>query len=128
MVYCGMALVPVDMDPLSLHGAIATHELAKILNELIRASVRVAAILPTQVNQRLQMTEVIFKSLRTFADRTGIHILPPIRTDTSVAKATKQRQFLQDFDPACKAITDYNSAFDEVLTMLEEPTRAAITA
>jgi chromosome partitioning protein len=128
MVYCGQAIVPVDMDPLSFHGAVATHELAKILNELIRASVHITAILPTQVNQRLQMTEVILKSLHGFRERTGIPILSPIRTDTSVAKATKQRQFLQDFDPTCKAVQDYTAAFDEVFPTIEVPARVALTA
>lgn len=128
MVYCRKALIPVDMDPLSLHGAIATHELTRILNELVRASVDVAGILPTQVNQRLQMTEIINNSLRAFAERTGIPILPAIRTDTSVAKAVKQRQFLQDFDPTSKAMEDYNAAFDRLLTILEVPADVAITA
>ena len=128
MVYCGKALIPVDMDPLSLHGAVATHELTRILNELVKATVHVAGILPTQVNQRLQMTEVIHKSLLAFGERTGIPILPIIRTDTSVAKAVKQRQFLQDFDPACKAVEDYNVAFDTLMALLEAPTNVAVTA
>jgi chromosome partitioning protein len=128
MVYCGKALIPVDMDPLSLHGAVATHELTRILNELVRASITVAAILPTQVNQRLQMTEVINKSLKAFGERTGIPILPAIRTDTSVAKAVKQRQFLQDFDPACKAVEDYHTAFDQLMARLEAPANVPVTA
>jgi chromosome partitioning protein len=128
MVYCGKSLIPVDMDPLSLHGAVATHELTRILNELVRASVSVAGILPTQVNQRLQMTEVINKSLQAFGERTGIPILPIIRTDTSVAKAVKQRQFLQDFDPACKAAEDYNAAFDKLLALIEAPANGTVAA
>jgi len=128
MVYCEQALIPVDMDPLSLHGAIATHELTRILNELVRASVRVAGILPTQVNQRLQMTEVIQNSLRSFAERTGIPMLPAIRTDTSVAKAVKQRQFLQDFDPGCKAMGDYSAAFAVLLAQFERSANVAVPA
>ncbi len=128
MVYCGQAVVPVDMDPLSFHGVVATHELAKILNDLVRASVQIAAVIPTQVNQRLQMTEVILKSLQGFAERTGIRILSSIRTDTSVAKATKQRQFLQDFDPTCKSVLDYTVAFDEIYPSLEVTSRVALSA
>jgi cellulose biosynthesis protein BcsQ len=128
MVYSGKALIPVDMDPLSLHGAVATHELTRILNELVRATVVVAGILPTQVNQRLQMTEVINKSLKAFGERTGIPILPAIRTDTSVAKAVKQRQFLQDFDPACKAVEDYHAAFNQLMALLEVPGNVTVTA
>ena len=128
MVYCRKSLIPVDMDPLSLHGAVATHELTRILNELVHAAVTVAGILPTQVNQRLQMTEVIAKSLQAFGERTGIPILPIIRTDTSVAKAVKQRQFLQDFDPTCKAAEDYTAAFDKLMTLLEAPANVTVTA
>lgn len=121
MVYCSKTLVPVDMDPLSLHGAVATHELTRILNDLINADVQVAGILPTQVNLRLQMTDVISNSLKAFAERAGIALLPAIRTDTTVAKATKQRMFLEDFDPACKAMEDYRIAFDRFMHVLEEP-------
>jgi chromosome partitioning protein len=119
MVYCEKAIIPVDMDPLSLHGAIATHELTRILNDLIRASVSVAGIIPTQVNHRLQMTEIILNSLRSFAERTGIPLLPSIRTDTTVAKAVKQRQFLQDFDPTCKAVCDYEAGFEKLIALVE---------
>jgi len=87
----------------------------------------VAGMLPTQVNQRLQMTEVIQNSLIAFAERTGIPMLPAIRTDTSVAKAVKQRQFLQDFDPTCKAIGDYNAAFEMLLAQTEKTAHVAVT-
>ena len=128
MVYCGQTLIPMDMDPLSLHGAIATYELTRILNDLIKASVRVVAVLPTQVNNRLQITEVISQSLKEFAERAQIPTLPSIRTDATVAKAVKQRQFLQDFDPTCKALGDYKIAFDELLASLEVPLHVQVPA
>lgn len=128
MVYCGQTLIPVDMDPLSLHGAIATHELTRILNELVRASIHVVGILPTQVNNRLQMTEVINNSLRAFGERVGVPILPCIRTDATVAKAVKQKQFLQDFDPVCKAMGDYHTAFEQLLVLMKEPVSVALSA
>jgi chromosome partitioning protein len=128
MVYCGQTLLPVDMDPLSFHGAVATHELTRILNELIHASISVTALLPTQVNQRLQMTQMISKSLESFAEKNRIPILNAIRTDTTVAKATRQRVFLQDFDPACKAIEDYHQAFETLMQIIEVPARDAVQA
>jgi chromosome partitioning protein len=128
MVYCGKALVPVDMDPLSLHGAVATHELTRILNELLRTDVRVAGLLPTQVNLRLQMTEVITNSLKSFAERASIPLLPAIRTDTTVTKATKQRVFLQDYDDTCKAMEDYRTAFETLLSLLEASPHVQIAA
>ena len=74
------------------------------------------------------MTEVINKSLKAFGERTGIPILPIIRTDTSVAKAVKQKQFLQDFDPSCKAVEDYTAAFNQLMSSLEVPSDVAVTA
>ena len=43
-----------------------------------------------------------------------------IRTDTSVVKSNKERQFLVDFDPKSKALEDYQIVADEILTIVRQ--------
>jgi chromosome partitioning protein len=57
--------------------------------------------------------------LEGLSNRFSVPILQEIRTDTAVAKATRQKQFLVDFDPKCKAVEDYNKAAQQLLDIFE---------
>jgi chromosome partitioning protein len=120
MTYAKALLIPVSMDPLSLQGAAASIETARTLSSLIRLSIRPVAILPVMVDRRLQITEVVYASLRDLSTRTNIPLLPPIRTDTTVTKCSRAKKFLVDFDPRAKALEDYNQALEALLTLLGE--------
>ena len=98
MTYARSLLIPVSMDPLSLQGG-GHIETARTLSSLIRMSIWPVAILPVMVDRRLQITEVVSASLRELSVRTNIPLLPPIRTDTTVTKCSRAKQFLADFDP-----------------------------
>lgn len=111
LVYAQRILVPVDMDPLSFQGAVASYQAATGLNRLFRVDVRCVGVLPTKVNRVLQLTKVIEPSLEEFCRREGIPLLPGIRVDQSVGKALKARQFLEDFDGGSRAAQDYAAAF-----------------
>ena len=79
--------------------------------------------LPTQVNRRNQVTDVVSTALGILSRKTTVPVLPEIRTDQTVHKAARARQFLIDYDPKCKAAEDYQKAF-EVITAsiaIEEP-------
>ena len=78
------------------------------------------AILPVMVDRRLQITEVVSASLRELSVRTNIPLLPPIRTDTTVTKCSRAKQFLADFDPRAKALEDYHNALSTLLQLLGE--------
>ena len=126
MTYAQRVLIPMDMDPISYQGAVASYETALTCNKLFRdTDVRVVGILPTKFNKALQMTKVMEPSARSFCDRTGILLLPPIRQDVNIAKSMKSRKFLEDFDPACKAMEDYRAAFRLLLPKLEHDGRRA---
>ena len=43
------------------------------------------------------------------AKRHNVPVMPLIRTDSSVVKAGRHRQFLQDFDPKSRALEDYRA-------------------
>ena len=120
MVYAKTLLIPVSMDPLSLQGAAASIETARTLSSLIRMDIHPVAILPVMVDRRLQMTEIVTASLQDLSARTGIPLLTPIRTDTTVTKCSRAKSFLIDYDPRAKAVEDYNVALDQLLTLLEQ--------
>jgi chromosome partitioning protein len=118
MIYAKQLLIPVTMDPLSLQGAAATFETTRTLNELFRMDIRAVALLPTMVDQRFQMTQVITESLKGLSGRFGISLLHAIRTDSTVTKAIRAKKFLADYDPRCKAMEDYQVACGELLDLV----------
>jgi len=109
MVYTRQVLIPVAMESLSVQGAMAAVQAADVLNRLyyLNPPVKVAGLLPVMVNRRLQMTETVLQTLASVAEGEGIPLFPAIRTDTSVVKAGRHKQFLAEFDPKSKALEDY---------------------
>jgi chromosome partitioning protein len=120
LVYAQRMLIPVAMDPLSLQGVGANVESARLLNAALRVDVRAVAILPVIVDRRLQMTAVVLESLEELSERLHIPVLHGIRTDATVTKATRARQFLADYDPRCRAMEDYQIVFQQLSAMFEE--------
>ena len=59
------------------------------------------------VNQRVAMTEPIMESLRRLSTQRNVPLLPTVRTDTTVVKASRERMFLPEVDSKCKAWEDY---------------------
>ena len=118
LMYAQQALIPLTMDPLSLQGAYAVLQTAWSLNSLFKASIKAVAILPVMVDKRLAMTDLIYQSIDTISKEQSLPILHSIRVDSTVQKASRSKQFLQDFDPKCKAVEDYRIATDELLEYL----------
>lgn len=119
LMYAKQLLIPLTMDPLSLQGAYAAIQTTATLNALFSVSIQPVAVLPVQVDRRLQMTEVIMESLQTMARQYTIPVLPSVRTDSTVTKATRARKFLADFDPKCKAAEDYAAVGTTLLDHLK---------
>jgi chromosome partitioning protein len=124
MLYAQNLIIPVSMDGLSLQGAVAAIETARTLSDLFRVPIRPMAILPVMVDRRLQLTEVILDSLKSVSEKYDTPILPQIRTDAVVSKASRRGQFLVDFDPKCKAFEDYTAACRELSRMFPESANA----
>jgi chromosome partitioning protein len=119
LVFARNVLIPLDMDMLSLQGAQAAIESANLLNEMYGIGIEAVGFLPTQVNRRNQVTDVVSNALAILSRKTGIPVLPEIRTDQTVHKAARARQFLFDYDPKCKAAEDYVKAFETITQTIE---------
>jgi hypothetical protein len=70
------------------------------------------------VDRRIGLTRISRSLLAELEARYSVPLLNEIRTDASVGKATQARQFLSDFDPRCKAMQDYTTAFEQLMEIL----------
>jgi chromosome partitioning protein len=123
MLYAKHVLIPAAMETLSVQGASASissaHQLNKLFRKRERLEITSVGILPVMVNNRLQMTQTIMDALTGMAQELKLLLLPPIRTDTTVVKAARAKQFLADYDPKCKALEDYEQSADLLLKHLQ---------
>jgi chromosome partitioning protein len=112
MMYTRDVVVPVGMEMLSIQGALASINSADSLNHFFHKDKKVVntiGTLPVMVDRRMQMTTTILEALDGIAKRHNVPVMPLIRTDSSVVKAGRHRQFLQDFDPKSRALEDYRA-------------------
>jgi chromosome partitioning protein len=117
MVYTQQVLIPVDMDILSVQGATASIQAGEMLNGMLAGglNIRVAGLLPVKLDRRLAMTDVVLNTLSSISEKRRVPVYSGIRTDQSVVKAARSRQFLADFDPRSKALEDYEALADCLL-------------
>jgi chromosome partitioning protein len=111
LIYAQRLLIPVAMDILAIHGALACLETAQNMNEYYNnTDVRPVALLPVMVDRRLQATKMTLEMLDKIAGKYGLEVLPGIRTDQAVQRANRGKAFLADHDPRAKALEDYAAA------------------
>jgi len=117
MVYTTDYLIPISMDALSVTGATAFFNTAEQLEIQIKKACRCVGLLPTIVDHRYQNTEMVMKMIHLVSENYKVPVLPGIRTDSVVAKAIRQRQFIADVDPKSKCLEDYRVVSDQLLTI-----------
>jgi len=122
MVYTTDYLIPISMDALSVTGATAFFNTAQQLEVQIKKSCRCAGLLPTIVDHRYQNTEMVMKMIQLISENYKVSVFPGIRTDSVVAKAIRQRQFIADVDPKAKCLEDYRVVSDLLLAAYGSPT------
>jgi|ERR1035438_570422 chromosome partitioning protein len=111
-VYTQRVIVPVSMDSLAIQGAVGSISAYEQINRDSNAvlNIQIAGILPVMVDRRLQITQSILDSIKDLSARKGIPVLPAVRTDAIVTRAWKKHEFLQEFEPASKALLDYKAS------------------
>jgi chromosome partitioning protein len=118
MVFCDNVLIPVSMDTLSVSGAGATIFSAKTISESVGSSIRPIALLPTIVNRRFGLTDVVMKMIEQLSEAYSIPVLNSIRTDQAVGKACRVHKMVVDVEPNSKALEDYQLAANSILDLL----------
>jgi chromosome partitioning protein len=124
LVFCHNVLIPVSMDTLSVSGAGATIFSAKTIGESVRTPIHVTGLLPSIVNRRYALTDVVMKMIAQLSESFQLPVLTSIRTDQSIGKAARAHALLADFDPKAKALEDYRLAATQVLELLRGEQKA----
>ena len=119
MVFCQNVLIPVSMDTLSVSGAGATIFSAQTIGDSVRTAIRPVALLPTIVNRRYGLTDVVMKMIDQLSETYKIPVLNSIRTDQIIGKAARMHRMVIDVDPKAKALEDYETATSTLLKLLE---------
>jgi chromosome partitioning protein len=119
MVFCQNVLIPVSMDTLSVSGAGATIFSAQTIGDSVRTPIRSTALLPTIVNRRFGLTDVVMKMIEQLSETYKIPVLNAIRTDQIIGKAARAHRMIADVDPKAKALEDYEGATTAILEILK---------
>lgn len=99
-------LIPISMDPMSLLGASNTLGLLQEVRDGLDVPCSAAGIVPTFVDRRLIITRVVMDAISKRFD--GIPLLPEIRSDTSVRKATASQIPIVEYAPRSRAAEDFS--------------------
>jgi chromosome partitioning protein len=125
MVFCQNVLIPISMDTLSVSGAGATIFSAQTIGDSVRTPIRTLALLPTIVNRRFGLTDVVMKMINQLSETYRIPVLNAIRTDQIIGRAARGHHMIADVDPKAKALEDYEAATGAILELLQaEPSLA----
>lgn len=117
LVYTTDYLVPISMDALSVTGATAFFNTSYQLEVQLKKTCHCVGLLPTIVDHRYQNTEMVMKMIELISQNYQVAVLPSIRTDSTVAKSIRLRQFIADVDPKAKCLEDYKAVAERLLTL-----------
>lgn len=122
MVFCQNVLIPISMDTLSVSGAGATIFSAQTIGDSVRTPINTVALLPTIVNRRFGLTDVVMKMINQLSETYRIPVLNAIRTDQIIGRAARSHRMITDVDPKAKALEDYEAATAAILEILNSAT------
>ncbi|HSL02390.1 MAG TPA: ParA family protein [Nitrospiraceae bacterium] len=128
LVYTTDYLVPISMDALSVTGATAFFNTSYQLEVQLKKKCRCVGLLPTIVDHRYQNTEQVMKMIDLISQNYKVDVLPVIRTDSTVAKSIRLRQFIAEVDPKAKCLEDYREVSKRLLQMYGVQLTATIPA
>lgn len=117
LVYTTDYLVPISMDALSVTGATAFFNTSYQLEVQLKKKCRCVGLLPTIVDHRYQNTEQVMKMIDLISQNYQVEVLPAIRTDSTVSKSIRLRQFIAEVDPKAKCLDDYRDVSRRLLQM-----------
>jgi chromosome partitioning protein len=118
MVFCQNVLIPISMDTLSVSGVGATIFSAQTIGDNVRTPIRCLAFLPTIVNKRYGLTDVVMKMVEQLSETYKVPVLNAIPTDQIIGKAVRLHKMVVDIDPKAKALEDYVAATSSLLQLL----------
>jgi chromosome partitioning protein len=115
IAYTRNVLCPVGMDHLSIEGAMASLQVIELLNKWQSRNCRCIGFLPTMVDRRYSVTDMVLRTLDYESKNREIPVLHSIRTDQSINRASSQHVFLHDWEPKSKAVEDYETVYKQLV-------------
>jgi chromosome partitioning protein len=119
IAYTRDVLCPVGMDHLSIEGVMGSLQVIHLLNQWQGMNCRCVGFLPTMVDRRFAVTDLVLRTLEHESKERGIPIFHGIRTDQAINRASSNNQFLHDWEPKSKAVEDYQTVYRELVTHLQ---------
>jgi chromosome partitioning protein len=118
IAYTRNVLCPVGMDHLSIEGVMGSLQVIHLLNQWQGMNCRCIGFLPTMVDRRFAVTDLVLRTLEFESKERSIPIFHGIRTDQAINRASSSNMFLQDYEPKSKAVEDYQTVYRELTTQL----------
>lgn len=118
IAYTRDVLCPVGMDHLSIEGVMGTLQVIQLLNQWQNMHCRCVGFLPTMVDKRFAVTDLVLRTLEFESKKLGIPVFHGIRTDQAINRASSSNQFLQDWEPRSKSVEDYQTVYRELTKYL----------
>ena len=118
IAYTRNVLCPVGMDHLSIEGVMGSLQVIHLLNQWQGMNCRCVGFLPTMVDRRFAVTDMVLRTLEFESKERGIPVFHGIRTDQAVNRASSGNMFLQDWEPNSKAVEDYQTVYQELTNYL----------
>jgi chromosome partitioning protein len=119
IAYTRNVLCPVGMDHLSIEGVMGSLQVIQLLNQWQNMNCRCVGFLPTMVDRRFAVTDLVLRTLEYESKERGIPIFHEIRTDQAINRASSNNRFLQDWEPRSKAVEDYLAVYRQLNEYLQ---------
>lgn len=125
IAYTRDVLCPVGMDHLSIEGVMGSLQVIHLLNQWQGMNCRCVGFLPTMVDRRFSVTDMVLRTLDFESKERNIPVFHGIRTDQAINRASSSHMFLQDWEPKSKAVEDYMTVYGQLLDKLQSSNGAS---
>lgn len=122
LVFADEIVIPVSMDFLALIGAGQVMEHLTLIEKYFEKKIEVLGVLPTFFDRRTRMSQQVYDALR---EKYGDRVWPPIRIDTKISQAPRERKTIDTYRRSSRGSQDYQVICD--LLMDAEPSDVAFS-
>lgn len=109
LVFADEIVIPVSMDFLALIGAGQVMEHLALIEKYFEKKIEVLGVLPTFFDRRTSMSQQVYDALR---EKYGERVWPPIRIDTKISQAPRERKTIDTYRRSSRGSQDYQVICD----------------
>lgn len=109
LVFADEIVIPVSMDFLALIGAGQVMEHLALIEKYFEKKIEVLGVLPTFFDRRTSMSQQVYDALK---EKYGERVWPPIRIDTKISQAPRERKTIDVYRRSSRGSEDYQVICD----------------